>query len=55
MLQHARTLAGGVSNLAAKIGIDAYVLDEMLHETGEIPDWVIERTAAFITDAEKNG
>lgn len=48
VLVRARALVGGVSKLAAKIGIDVYVLDEMLHGTTDIPPWVFERARKLI-------
>lgn len=51
-LVHAWRLAGGVSRLSEAIGVDAHVLDEMLHDITEIPPWVLERAEDFIKAAE---
>lgn len=54
-LEHARMLAGGVSKLAEKVGVDVYLLDEMLHGIRQTPPWVLERVSAFIRAHEPTG
>jgi hypothetical protein len=53
-LRRARDLAGGVSLLARKMGIGAYMLDDMLHDKEPIPQWVFLRAVDFINEAEAN-
>jgi len=54
ILKLARAIAGGVSQLAAKLDIDVYVLDEMLHGVTEVPPWVAERAQDFIRQSGQN-
>lgn len=54
-LELANTLAGGVSNLARRIGLDADTLDRMLWGREPVPTWVFLRVAEYIEEARRSG
>jgi hypothetical protein len=54
-LELANTLAGGVSNLARRIGLHADTVDRMLWGREPIPTWVFLRVAEYIDEARRSG
>ncbi len=54
-LKRARDLAGGVTYLARKLGIDSNSLDDMIQEKDGIPQWIFLRAVDFINETEMTG
>lgn len=54
-LEFARDLAGGVSYLARRLGLNSGTVDSMLYGEAEIPTWVFLRTVEFINEAKESG
>lgn len=53
-LRRARDLAGGVSYLAHQLGVGSSLLDLMMAGVIQTPDWVFERAAAVVAEAERD-
>jgi hypothetical protein len=54
-LELANTLAGGVSNLARKVGLNADTVDRMLWGREPVPTWVFLRVVDYINEARQSG